>query len=99
MKRLERKRARRCILLAAASVLSLMSAFISGDISSLWFVGSFGVCVVCAILAGSERMSELRCPYCGKGMAPVRWKPGRQQVRCPCCSQLLLYDDEEPAEK
>ncbi len=103
MKRLERKWARVCILLIVLTILCMFIPLVvycfAGAVVLIWMqIGMIGA-VLCLAAAVVLRVWHLSCPNCGRGIAPVQWKPGKRYY-CSLCGKPFLYDDEpdEPPE-
>ena len=54
----------------------------------LWFAVAF------VLLAVSQyvRFKKLRCPYCGKSVAPLKFV-GSPRLACPRCGRIYRYED------
>jgi hypothetical protein len=62
--------------------------------SILWGCIGVGGTLICISVSLYLRSKFLACPNCGKGVAVVRWKPGKRGC-CPGCGQPFVFDDEE----
>ncbi|WP_295580946.1 hypothetical protein [uncultured Oscillibacter sp.] len=100
MKRLERKWARRCTVLAGVTVLCALlpwGAGLVGLTSPVFVLLGVSGTVLGLLALLVARLRHLGCPNCGKGVARPQWRPGRRYY-CPCCGKPFVYDDEEEIE-
>lgn len=97
MKTLKRKHARLCIVLLALALAftalpRIMYSVLDLD-GMLWAYLGVGGLLVCLTLALSTWSNYLRCPSCGRSLAPLRWKAG-ERCYCAKCGQPFVFDDE-----
>ena len=78
------------ILMAALGgvLLAAYSAMKGTRREPLWFAVAF------VLLAVSQyvRFKKLRCPYCGKSVAPLKFV-GSPRLACPRCGRIYRYED------
>ena len=54
---------------------------------TLWF----GVAAVLLVISQAIRFKKLRCPYCGKSVAPLKFI-GSPKLACPRCGRIYRYE-------
>ena len=54
----------------------------------LWF----GVAAVLLVISQGVRFKNLRCPYCGKSVAPLKFI-GSPKLACPRCGRIYRYEE------
>lgn len=93
LKTVPRKSARTVVSLLAAALVCYIIVFITADIEAF---GPVAPCVFAVaglalfIIAVVFRLTRLRCPYCGKGLVPVRWsRPA--DIPCGKCGKRYKY--------
>ena len=72
-----------CAVLAAA-----YSAMEGTHREPLWF----GVAAVLLVISQTVRFIKLRCPYCGKSVAPLKFI-GAPKLACPRCGRIYQYEE------
>lgn len=78
------------ILMAAlgAVMLAAYSAMQGTHREPLWFA----VAGVLLVISQAVRIKKLRCPYCGKSVAPLRFV-GNPKLACPRCGRIYRYEE------
>lgn len=78
------------ILLAAlgAVMLAAYSAMEGTHREPLWFA----VAGVLLVISQTVRIKKLRCPYCGKSVAPLKFV-GSPRLACPRCGRIYRYEE------
>lgn len=78
------------ILMAALGgvLLAAYSAMKGTHREPLWFAVAFVLLVVSQYV----RFKKLRCPYCGKSVAPLKFV-GSPRLACPRCGRIYRYED------
>lgn len=96
--KLERKYARRILVLFALTILlvclPLLMYNVLGAQSWAWSIIGVGGAIVCMASGSMLRMKHLRCPYCKRGVAVPQWKANGKRYVCSCCKKPFVYDDE-----
>lgn len=97
--RLERKWARVVIVLGGAELVPILLLALAGLLGvrgSIWLaVAVLTPSVICTAAALVVAFRKLRCPCCGKELAPLCWNPGNR-FYCKYCGTPFLFDDDPP---
>lgn len=72
----------------AAVMLAAYSAMEGTHREPLWFA----VAGVLLVISQCVRIKKLRCPYCGKSVAPLKFV-GSPKLACPRCGRIYRYED------
>ena len=86
--KLSRKWARTAIVFLCLGLLFMIAAIAARQ---YWCVAAFFFFSFTALLI---RMIRLRCPHCGRSVAPLRWRYSIDTKYCPHCGKAFQYDDE-----
>lgn len=98
--RLERKWARVAIVLWGAELVPILLLTLASLLgvrrAPIWLAVAVLIpSVICAAAALVVAFRKLRCPCCGKELAPLCWNPGKR-FYCKFCGTPFLFDDDPP---
>ena len=71
-----------------AVMLAAYSAMEGTHREPLWFA----VAAVLLVISQVVRFKKLRCPYCGKSVAPLKFF-GSPKLACPRCGRIYRYEE------
>lgn len=72
----------------AGVLLAAYSAMQGTHREPLWFA----VAAVLLVISQAVRIKHLRCPYCGKSVAPLKFI-GSPKLACPRCGRIYRYEE------
>ena len=85
--KLKRKWARIDLVCLGTALVLVLLLGLTGEVA-------FAVLTVLALLVSLLiRLGALRCPSCGKTIAPSRWNKGKR-FYSSCCGTPFVFDDE-----
>ena len=96
---MNRKRFISCIVSACISM-----GFLAGTVGSVLMAAYsamkqvpleplfFGLAGVLLVISQVIRFKKLRCPYCAKSVAPLKFF-GNPRLACPRCGRIYRYED------
>jgi len=71
-----------------AVLLAAYSAMQQTHREPLWFA----VAAILLVASQAVRFKKLRCPYCGKSVAPLKFV-GSPRLACPRCGRIYRYEE------